>query len=199
MFIAIALADLLVAGDGWLDRALPAGGKRAFAKMGLATAVVVAPLVAGAAFHQEEETFVSGPDCRIEALAPILEAPPWSDRSRIVLAPANFGPELAYRTRHRAVAGLYHRAAGGLRDSLRIFSSRDEAVAFGLLALRQVDLILTCPGPEGGGALAGDGSPETLYRRLLEGRPPAWVREVPLPSRAGLDFRLFEVRRSGRP
>lgn len=199
LFVAVALADLLVAGDGWLGRALPAGGKRALAKMGLAAAAIVAPLAAGAALRQEVETSVPGPDCRIEALAPVLETSPWSDRSRIVLAPANFGPELAYRTRHRAVAGLYHRGAGGLRDSLRIFSSRDDAVAFALLALRQVDLILTCPGPEGGGLLAGDGSPETFYRRLPEGRLPPWVREVPLPSGAGLDFRLFEVRRSGRP
>jgi hypothetical protein len=196
LFTAIALADLMVAGDRRLDAAMGPGGARAAIKMLLGTVVTIWPLALGVP-QAEPEGPAARPDCRLDPLVRLLRSSPWSDRSRILLASANIGPELVFRTRHRAVAGLYHRSAAGVEDGIRIFSTREEGAALGLLALRRVDLILLCPDPSRDRLLRGDGSPETFYRRLSEGPLPAWVREIRPPEETG--FRLFEIPRPTRP
>lgn len=62
-----------------------------------------------------------------------------------------------------------------------------------VLALLCVGLILLCPGSPHEAAFAGTRSADTFYRRLVQGRAPAWLREIPLGANLRARFRLFEV------
>jgi len=60
------------------------------------------------------------------------------------------------------------------------------------LRARGVGLILLCPGGMPEAAFARLGSADTFYRRLLQGRAPVWLREVPLSPDLRARFRLFQ-------
>ncbi len=68
-----------------------------------------------------------------------------------------------------------------------------ECWGFAVLRARGVGLILLCPGGLHEAAFARTGSADTFYRRLVLGRTPAWLREVPLSPDLRARFRLFEV------
>jgi hypothetical protein len=114
-------------------------------------------------------------------------------RPTTILAAADFGPELLYRTPHRVIATPYHRNSAGILAAWRMMTApSDDEARVGLRA-RGVGLIVLCPGGLHEAAFARTGSADTFYRRLLQGRAPAWLREVPLGPDLGARFRLFEV------
>jgi hypothetical protein len=115
------------------------------------------------------------------------------DRARTVLAFAQYGPDLLYRTPHRAVASPYHRNAHGLLDAHTVFTAAVDSAALEVIRRRRVDLLLLCPvGPERlvHGVEDGDGS---LYDRLLRGELPPWLRRVTLSDSLSASFRLYAV------
>ena len=188
LFISIALADLMVRADGVIG--LNFGRPWRLPVKALALVILaVGPLAVGAAALPGEREKEAG--CPLGDMARYLNGPEWSATSRTIVASANFGPELLYRTPHRVVATLQHRNADGILDGLGILGGADQAAVLRLVRARDVDLILLCPGsgddsyfPKGDGA---------LYRRLEADNVPGWLGEVALPAALGRHFRLFRV------
>ncbi len=196
LFLAIPLADLIVQ----LDRAINArtgSFLRVLIKVPAFVAIAVGPLLIGGLSADDgtaAEIADVSKECPVEALAPVLSRPPWGNRPRTFMAPANVGPELLYRTRHRVVATVHHRNDAGLRANWDILRATDPEISRALMVERGIDLVLMCPDYRGNGfVLATDTDDRLFYRRLLQGRGPSWIREVEVPSEAGRQFRLFEV------
>ena len=129
----------------------------------------------------------------MQELTRFLDGPPWGERSRTILASANFGTEILYRTGHKVVATLHHRNAAGILDGVRILGDHDEGAILGLVRRRGIDLILLCPKSDSDSYFLNGADDRVLYRRLENGDPPAWLREVAIPAALGEKFRLFEV------
>ncbi|MHA1536034.1 MAG: hypothetical protein ACTSUD_00630 [Alphaproteobacteria bacterium] len=132
--------------------------------------------------------------CKLPGMARFLADPKGrGGRQTTLLAAADFGPELLYRTPHRVIATPYHRNSAGILAAHEILvAAGDEQARAGLRA-RGVGLILLCPGGLHEAAFADTRSADTFYRRLVRGRTPAWLREVPLSDNLGARFRLFEL------
>jgi hypothetical protein len=74
-----------------------------------------------------------------------------------------------------------------------VLSATDEAAASAELERSGVDWVLLCPGAvERDVFAAGAASAGNLYRRLVDGAPPAWLQRLPLPPGVG-PARLFAV------
>lgn len=132
-------------------------------------------------------------ECGAAALAALAQrrGPPDASRGTAdpVLLPnsVNIGPELAWRTPFRLIAGPYHRAGRAVVDTVAFFGTDDDAVARAIAARRQASLVLLCspsPGEQGADA--------SLLKRLRRGEAPDWLVPVPLPG-APEGVRLFAV------
>jgi len=89
------------------------------------------------------------------------------------------------------VAGPYHRNASGILFSHQVMAAKDSKEALGLIRERGIDLVVICVTEDWMPLVPAD-SAGTFYNALVEGRPPDWLRLVPLkevPDR----YRLFEV------
>ena len=95
--------------------------------------------------------------------------------ARTLAAPIDAGPALLFLTRHRVLAGPYHRNVRGLTDNRRIFAGT-EAEARATIAARGVDAILFCR-KFAGLSNYPDRSP-FLDDRLASDRPPGWLLRV---------------------
>ena len=132
-------------------------------------------------------------DCALPLMTRHLADPNGlGQRRTTILAATDFGPELLYRTPHRVIATPYHRNSAGILAAYRIMTANDLAKARTDLRTRGVGLILLCPGGLHEAAFARPGSADTFYRRLLQGRAPVWLREVPLSPNLRARFRLFQ-------
>ena len=112
------------------------------------------------------------------------------ERSRIILAHFDYGPELLYRTPHAIIAAPYYSNSGGLLESDRIFRSRDLDLSRRLMGRRGVDLVLVCRDEAGPEAAFGA---DTFLGGLVRGRVPSWLRPVDLPAAQAANIVLYEV------
>ncbi|MFQ5764445.1 MAG: hypothetical protein ACE5GT_05910 [Rhodospirillales bacterium] len=205
LFTVVAVADLALWVDAACDRRF-AGTARIAVKTAAVVTIAVGPLVLGVAAvyataerpAEATETAAAEEDdprpCPVQALARVLELPPWNARPRAILASANFGAELLYRTRHRVTATIHHSNAAGILDSVRILGGADEAAVLKLIRKREIDLIVICSGSGDDGYFVEGGGEAILYKRLERGDLPAWLAERALPEGLAGRFRLFEVR-----
>jgi hypothetical protein len=132
--------------------------------------------------------------CPLPSLSRYLDSPAeWGDRPRDILAWADFGSELLYRTKHRVYSTANHRFQRGFTDSYNLMSSSSDGEALKIIRERRVDLVLICATREDELYVRADGQ-ETFYDRISEGKIPSWIREVSLPDDIPGDFRLYEVR-----
>ena len=205
----VAVAGLMV----WADKAITrrfASPARMAITVAAFLAIAVGPFAAGMAGIIQPDVGPGGDaappkaevatdgdprPCPVQAAAGFLNKPPWDDHPRTVLASANDGAEILYRTRHRVIGTLHHPNARAILDSVRIFGGPVDgeggAKTLSLVRERRIDLILLCR-HAGGGAYRRDGG-GSLYQRLKEGDPPRWLRPVALPGNLDRAFRLFEV------
>jgi hypothetical protein len=114
----------------------------------------------------------------------------------IIAAPIFVGPKLLLLTRHRVLAGPYHRNVRGLADNRRIFAG-SEKEALETIKRRGVKAVLFCP------AYArylpyGD-RPPFLSNRLIAKDPPGWLTPVKLGKGYGLYLVGGTGRTGGRP
>jgi hypothetical protein len=134
--------------------------------------------------------------CRLDRLAPFLERPDGlGDRSRIIVAHQDFGPELLYRTRHAVLATSFHRNMDAVREVRQILSGSDDERSRQAIERRGADLILICPQARGAyfrPAPEQNGG-EALYGRMVRGDAPEWLRPVALATPGTEGFMLFEV------
>jgi hypothetical protein len=191
VFLAVVLADLI-------DHVVSAiakrfsGPVRSFCVVSAVLLLAVGPLSVGVGALNAGNGGV-GKACPVQALTRHLNRPPWAARSLTILASANFGPEIMYRTNHKVLGTLHHRNSAGILDSVKILGGVEDAEARRLIRQRRVDLIVLCPGSGSDGYLLGRDGGSILYRRLQGGKVPGWLRQVALPEELGQSFRLFEV------
>jgi hypothetical protein len=132
--------------------------------------------------------------CLLPSISMYLDDPVvWGERPRNILAFADFGPELLYRTKHSVYSISNHRFQRGFTDNYNIMSASSDGEAREIIRERQVDLVLICASREDELYVRADGQ-ETFYDRISKGKIPSWIREVSLPKDIPGDFRLYEVR-----
>jgi len=197
LFLTIVLADFIGHIDGTIDKKMtfPA---RVPVKVLVLAAIIIGPVgVAGVLRYVEktpEERLEAAIDpCPLKPMADFLNNPPWSEKSRVIVASANFGPELIYRTPHRAVATVHHRNIAGILDGHRILGGADDEKIRTIVDNRTVNLLLLCPGSKNDGYFVTEGDKNSLYERLTQGVVPSWLSAVGLPAKLNEKFRLFEV------
>jgi hypothetical protein len=199
---AVAVAGLMV----WADQAITrrfASPTRTLVITAVYLVLAVGPFLigmagimgnAGAGGGQAAGAGTTGDPraCPVQAMAGFLNQPPWGDGPRTILASANDGAEILYRTRHRVIGTLHHPNAQAILDSVRIFGGPVDgdggAETLALIQKREIDLVLVCLGTRGG-AYGNNG----LFQRLKAGGPPSWLAEVALPQALGRAFRLYKV------
>jgi hypothetical protein len=125
----------------------------------------------------------------------------------------NEGPEILFRTPYNVIGGNYN--VSGNPDVFRFFRARDEANAENILHKWHADLVLTCrniapflagfdhaelgrtaylqPQSDGKLHLVSSRSHPTLIERLVNGKPPDWLKPVEIPGNS--DYLLFEVQK----
>ncbi len=192
LFLTIALADLIARVDGAVTARF-AGPARVLVKVSAIVFLAIGPFGLGAVGLYAANGAGAARTCPVGEMAGVLNRPPWGERGRTILASANFGTEILYRTGHKVVSTLHHRNAAGILDGVRILGGRDEGVVLGLVRKRGIDLILLCPKSDSDAYFLSGTDERVLYRRLENGDPPAWLREVALPSGLEGKFRLFEI------
>ena len=75
-----------------------------------------------------------------------------------------------------------HRPQPGFAATYRILTALDPEAARAELARHGIDWILLCPSTAERRQFAPrSDDPRTLYRRLVDGEAPSWLRPVPLP------------------
>ena len=149
------------------------------------------PVVAGASIQPVRATRSMAQLPTLE-LAQFLDGPRFPAPQRI-LTHLDLSAELMYRTSHETIATPYHRNTAGILDDFHVMEARDDAVAQAILRRRGVTLILVCPTLDESQTYYDLGTPGTLYERLVENRPPAWLKPVELPAPLREDFQLWAV------
>jgi len=150
------------------------------------------PLLLAAGLPQKEISTAGG-SCPLDRLAPVLQQA--SAEPRTILAYADYGAELLYRTRHRVLSIPNHRLQPGFAATWRVLTSTDDETARALLARSGVDWILLCPSPTERAIFTPDqASAPTLYQRLVAGEAPDWLQPLPLDPDLTTAARLFAVR-----
>lgn len=165
-----------------------------------AIALTCLPLLLGAALNNT--TFTKGKGdagtCKVKDLAAWLNAThPGAGTADggapIVMADDySYGPELAFRTDYRMVAGPYHRNPQAIFDSIDTMIDYTETKAKAILDRRQVSLIVRCVDvvvPH-----YYDPLHLTLYDRLGgTGSLPDWLTPLKMPADLAKHFRVYEV------
>ncbi|NQV83706.1 MAG: hypothetical protein HQ494_07790 [Rhodospirillales bacterium] len=196
LFSTVALAHMMMRAEALFDDFAPA--VRVTGKVWLLLLIAVGPFAVGMAGIASTSSpagtreFVDGDPrpCPVQAMSRFLNRAPWGDRPRMILASANDGAELLYRTPHRVMGTLHHPNTQGIIDSIRILSGTDDFKTLALMRQRRVDLVLVCRRWGGDAYRAVEGN---LYQRLLDGDAPGWLAEVALPEVLGTAFRLYTV------
>ena len=143
--------------------------------------------------------------CPVTEISRYLAAEsPWRDRPRRIMAFADFGPEILYRTRHSVFSIPNHRLQPGYTDTFRTMAATRDNDARAIVARREVDLILICRSRSLSNyfrrGIEAPPADQSIFReRLLRGQIPDWLRPIVLPD--GLDdgFLLLEVDRTAMP
>jgi hypothetical protein len=131
--------------------------------------------------------------CPLDRIADVLDRAA-QGKSRTILALADYGPEILYRTGLSVLSIPNHRPQPGFAATYQVLTGRDDAKARAVLAEHGVGLVLLCPSPvERSMFTPADGGEGHLYRRLADGVPPPWLRPVPVAQDLADAVRLFEV------
>lgn len=113
-----------------------------------------------------------------------------ADTAPIIMTDSiNPAPAIAYFSDYRLVGGPYHRGNHDVADMVATFATSDLEGARAILARREVDLVLVCL--ENTGRAIEESPSDALYHRLVDGKPPAWLRPVAITGKAAESFRLF--------
>jgi hypothetical protein len=151
-------------------------------------------LVPAGLLSLQDKSPASRSSCRLTPIARYLDDPEkWGDRPRNILAFADFGPELLYRTKHSVYSVPNHRFQRGFTDSYNIMSASTDEEALEVIRERQVELILICKPCEDEIYIREDGR-ETFFNRISRGEIPAWLLKDAQPDEVCEAFGLYEVR-----
>ncbi len=197
LLAAVLAVDLIHRACHALRRVEPPA-LRGLARSAVAAAVLTGPLLLGGAIwarnRPEAAAQATGQAlCSLQDLSRFLASEPaFADSTLTIAAHVDFGPELLYRTRHRVLATPYHRNRDGVLDTHRLLASADADAGRDIVRARGVHLVLLCPTRDRGFFLE-DSEAGSLYQRLVDRQPPAWLAEVALPPGLSDGFLLYEV------
>jgi hypothetical protein len=139
----------------------------------------------------QQEVATADQACPIDRVSSLLDG---LGPSGTILALADHGPELLYRTRHQVLSIPNHRLQPGFTAGYRALTASDPQVARAELEGHGVSWILLCPSTvERDHYGEGHEGEATLYRRLLDGTAPAWARPVALPEDLREQMRIFAL------
>ena len=167
-----------------------AGGRTAVWSVLLLVLVLLAPLLGRDA--------KSGPDGReatrvdMRALVgEIAKLPPRGEPS-LVMAFADLGPEILFRTQHAVLSVPNHRRQQGYIDTHAAMKATDDEAARNIVQGRGVGYLVYMGSRDlaAFNGLRAEG--DTLGKRLSRGETPGWLEEVDLPAGIG-PARLFRV------
>ncbi|MEQ8665997.1 MAG: hypothetical protein RIC16_09745 [Rhodospirillales bacterium] len=183
----IVLADVLLKTDAWVSARM-AFPQRTLVKVPVILFIVLGPVaIAMAAKETEPVDEVSCPVKDLSAWLADLPAP------ATIAAPANFGPEILYRTGHRVLATLSHRNEAGVLDGYRLMVGDDLAAAAKIVADRHIEYIVACPDAGAESYIRASLVPGSLYTQLLAGNTPDGIEPVMLPADLARHFRVYRV------
>lgn len=172
---------------------------RAAMNVGAAVGVMAFPFVLALPLARAEATeggsrTVPPARCAASPMVPFLTELE-RDRGRgTVLAPADWGPEIVFRTGHRAVASPYHRNAHGLLDSHAFMAATDDRTALSIARRRGIDWVVMCRDRPWFPFVVSGAAP-TLHAQLSASRSPPWLTAVTLPGDLAGSFLVYEVTR----
>ncbi len=158
-------------------------------------------LVVGALFWQfgiidappQASIAAAAHDCPIPRAAPFLNRIA-GGTARTVLTFTDYAPALLYDTPLRVLSIPNHRPQPGFTATYRILTAVDPEAARAEVARHRIDWILLCPSPAEQRQFASvRDDPRTLYRRLVDGTPPPWLRPIPVPPELAGEVSLFSV------
>lgn len=128
----------------------------------------------------------------------------------LIMNVMNDGPAILFETPHSALSAPYN--VVGNRDSFDFFNARIDKQAQSIVNRRKVDLVLICRnistfytglnettrfqavltmGDDGQLRVQSDKNHPTLIERLVQGRPPKWLKPIVIPF--DKDYLLYEV------
>ncbi len=108
-----------------------------------------------------------------------------------VIAVSNIGPAILKHTRHRTLAGPYHRNNEGNIATLDALTKPPDG-AYEILSRYSVELVVHCPGNDESGHMARLG-PDGLMNTLFEKQPPEWLKKLTTGPETALV--IFQVER----
>lgn len=198
VFISIVLADLVTHADRYINLRFQ-GLTRTFVLTLTLVILTIGPYGIGSHFvsvyaEGKEPTNNDAKLCSVYQLAKFFNNSPWADTPQTILASPNLGAEILYRTDNRILGTMHHPVAAGIIDSTTIFESLDDAAALPVIQARKIDMILICTDERSKEYNHLLEIEDSLYNRLLSGRPPHWINEVDLPEKVR-PFRLFLIDR----
>ncbi|MBT3701213.1 MAG: hypothetical protein HOG12_06825, partial [Alphaproteobacteria bacterium] len=81
----------------------------------------------------------------------------------------------------------------GILDTINFFAATDLASARKIAHTRGIDTVMLClKAKEQSWYKSTDTGPDTVFERLTKGKPPKWLKPLPLPDTLG-NFRLYDV------
>ncbi|MDH3475397.1 MAG: hypothetical protein OEM59_17085, partial [Rhodospirillales bacterium] len=139
--------------------------------------------------------------CPISELAEHLgNSEAWRSTPKRIMAHADYGPEIMFRTPHAVFSIPIHRQQPGYTMTYRALTAETGSVAREILMQSEVDLIVICrAGPIARlfrrGAYETNPDLPTFSEQLLEGRIPSWLEPVELPGSLSESFLVLTVTR----
>ena len=189
--VCVILADL-----AWRHFSAAPGRSRPAAMLmtGLSALVLISPVWLVAA------NAILPPPASPVATAISADAPEWSRQDRVasicnrdtdfsflatlpaglVLNDLNSGPAILVFTGHSVIAGNYHRNGRAILDTMDFFAA-DETAARAIIQRRKPQYIAYCqplPMAQSAGSSKKAGMAESIGRRILDGREPAWLQRI---------------------
>ncbi|MDD3288244.1 MAG: hypothetical protein PHX43_04470 [Alphaproteobacteria bacterium] len=145
--------------------------------------------------------------CEMHVLESVLRSHKYyGDKSLVIMNMIDTGPELIFRSAHKAIAAPYHSNVRGNKDSLRFFSTKNPEEAEEIARRNNASLIVMCRYiPEmylndrkpGAVTIGADGkinlSPDSsMAEKLIYHQNPEWLKEVDIPLLR--NYMVFEVK-----
>ncbi|MHC4962213.1 MAG: hypothetical protein ACYTGA_08840, partial [Planctomycetota bacterium] len=81
----------------------------------------------------------------------------------------------------------------GILDTYDVMTAQTDDHAFKILRSRQIEMILLCPKSAESAMYSKPSQTSTLYRRLIKGQVPEWLKRVELSENLSEDFLLFDT------
>lgn len=113
---------------------------------------------------------------------PLQAGPP-----SLVLSYLDLGAMILFRTQHSILASHYHRNNEGLRTTIDLFSSSDDAWIKAQMKERGIAWVVTCPGPEENTVFKTEHH-DGLAERLAAGQVPDYLEQIADPEASGMKF-----------